>query len=411
MTQPDAPDGLLLVLPVPVSSTVNGLMLESQACNGADLWADHFEHLTIAAPSIPAVLADKSTTVAWKPITSLRNFERITFEPLPWAYTVQSFLRHLFHTRTVLESLITRHRYLHFAIGGLIGDWATQAASLARGMHRKYAIWTDRVEHKAIIANSRGCSLSRRIKTRLESPLMRLSEHAVINSCSVGLFHGAETFQQYSLWCKNPHLVHDIHVSQYDHIPNDALDVKRQSILSGAPLAVVYAGRAAPEKAPIDWLRAVARCVENGVLGRAVWLGDGPMLNEMRAFVRKERLEHIVSLPGFISDRSTVLQMLRESHVMLFTHITPESPRCLIEALVSGIGLIGYQSAYARDIAPRSLQCVDLHNWKALGDLLARLSHDRSELIKLIDGAMEDGRQFTDDAVFLERSMIMKAHL
>ena len=57
------------------------------------------------------------------------------------------------------------------------------------------------------------------------------------------------------------------------------------------------------------------------------------------AHVRAPRVERAflwqVALPGFIRDRSAILKVLREAQVFVFCHKTPESPRNLIEALVS----------------------------------------------------------------------------
>ena len=58
-------------------------------------------------------------------------------------------------------------------------------------------------------------------------------------------------------------------------------------------------------------------------------------------------LGDVVSLPGFVSSRAKVMEFLRGIHVLVFCHRTPESPRCLVEALMSGTGILGYESDYA----------------------------------------------------------------
>jgi hypothetical protein len=45
-----------------------------------------------------------------------------------------------------------------------------------------------------------------------------------------------------------------------------------------------------------------------------------------------------------------LLAELRRAHVFVFTHVTPESPRCLLEALVSGSPIVGYKSAFAEEV-------------------------------------------------------------
>jgi glycosyltransferase involved in cell wall biosynthesis len=98
---------------------------------------------------------------------------------------------------------------------------------------------------------------------------------------------------------------------------------------------------------------------------------------------------------------------------MLFTHITPESPRCLIEALISGAPIIGYQSDYAEDLIKDmgGGEFVPIGQWERLGDLLVTLSSDRHQLARLIQQAGENGKRFNSEVVFRERSELIKAHL
>lgn len=98
---------------------------------------------------------------------------------------------------------------------------------------------------------------------------------------------------------------------------------------------------------------------------------------------------------------------------MLFTHITPESPRCLIESLICGTPIIGYQSSYVQDLVrfEGGGEFVGNGDCQGLGELLAQLSTDRQHLKQLIKAAAVNGKRFNDQAVFRERSEIMKRYL
>ncbi len=54
--------GMFLVLPVPFRIQGTELFFESQACNGLERWADNFELVIVAAPTIPESLAAKEKT-------------------------------------------------------------------------------------------------------------------------------------------------------------------------------------------------------------------------------------------------------------------------------------------------------------------------------------------------------------
>jgi glycosyltransferase involved in cell wall biosynthesis len=166
-------------------------------------------------------------------------------------------------------------------------------------------------------------------------------------------------------------------------------------------------------KAPLDWVKAIARARDLGVKLHATWMGDGPLRQEMEAMIAEMGLNSVIELTGFVSDRTKLYKKIGESHIMLFTHVTPESPRCLIESLVRGTPIIGYHSEYADDLVNNlgGGRFVPLEDWEQLGNLIAQLSNDRKRLSKLIQEAGKNGARFNDQAVFLERSELIKKHL
>lgn len=163
-------------------------------------------------------------------------------------------------------------------------------------------------------------------------------------------------------------------------------------------------------KAPIDWVQAIGRARDLGVNLHATWMGDGVLLDAMKATIANRGLNSSIELIGFEGDRDKLLKRIRESHIMLFTHITQESPRCLIESLVCGTPIIGYQSRYPEDLVKDfgGGMFVPMKDWKQLGDLLSTLSKDRQRLSQLILQAGENGTRFNDEAVFHERSELIK---
>ena len=143
-------DGLLLVLPVPFKESESGLLCEEQATNGIDQWAEHFAHVTVIAPVLRGDLP-RNETIRWRDPATLRNRDKVELVALPMAYTLHTFASSFARGRRILLEHITSHRYLSFAIGGLIGDWAALGARLALSVGRSYSIHTDRVEHQVLL--------------------------------------------------------------------------------------------------------------------------------------------------------------------------------------------------------------------------------------------------------------------
>ena len=399
----------MLVLPVPLRSSGNGLLFEEQACNGALRWADNFSHVTIFSPLIPETYVANDRTITWKSINELSH-RAIRFIPLPWAYSFSGFSKNYFQVQRLLSSAIDSHDHLQFAIGGLVGDWASVASLLAARRGRKFAIHTDRVEHEVLLEVSRNLSSLRRLKAVGTAWAMKRYHKRLIERCSLGLWHGNDCFRAYSPWCRESHLIHDIHLKKTAHIKDVSLAAKLRDAAESPVLKICYMGRMDPMKAPLDWLQALAAAREQGVSLQATWYGDGVLRDEVDRLIAQLGLKDNVQTPGFVQDREMLMNAVEQSHLTMFTHVTPESPRCLLESLVVGTPIVGYDNAFATDLtsAHGGGSFVPVHDWRALGTRLAELAQDRTKLLTLIKSAAVSGSGFNDEAVFEERSLLIK---
>lgn len=403
-------DTLLIYAPVPIYRGADGgLRVEAQAVNGLRLWAANFPRVVAMMP-----LAPGEAPAGWIPVSDTGSkLDRVRIEPLPMAYRPDQFLRAFAPTRNRIRELIGEARWLSFAIGGLFGDWGAVAAFTARRMGRPFAVWTDRIESEVVRQSAASGPWRARLRARLTHRPMAHLERAVIRRADLGLFHGRETYDAYAPFARGPvELVHDIHLSGRDHITPDRLAAKAAAVTDG-PLRLIYVGRADPMKGPHDWIDVLERLAVSGVNFQAQWLGDGSERPAMLARVKEAGLQDRMDMPGFVSDRSAILEALREAHLLLFCHLTPESPRCLIEALVSGTPIAGYDSAYPRDLiaAHGGGFLVPQGDRTALAEGIASLAADRTRLGQLICAAAADGAPFSDDAVFAHRSEVIRRHL
>lgn len=401
---------LLLNVQVPLHSQDGQLYLEDQACNGLRLWAENFDHVTAMVPVRPGPLPH-----SWIPLDGAiaSHADRLSIEPLPWAYRPDHHVRALSETRRKIIGLIEKADVLSFAIGEcLFGDWGAVAARQATRMGRPHAIWTDRVESEVIRAQIHKGPWRRRLKARLTHRLAARLERERVKAASLGLFHGKETFDAYAPFCRNPHIVHDIHIAKEDHIPEDALTQKLATAGQG-PLRIVYTGRMDPMKGPEDWVDVLGRLAQKDVAFEATWLGIGSQEDALKARVADLGLSDRVRFPGFVSDRAQVLDALRRAHIMMFCHKTPESPRCLIEALISGTPIVGYTSAFPEDLIGGHGGGVltPLNDVAALAEAVTTLAQDRAALADRISRAAKDGAIYDDQSVFAHRSELIKAHL
>jgi glycosyltransferase involved in cell wall biosynthesis len=404
--------GMLLVLPAPFWMQDGRLMFELQACNGVEKWADHFGKVVVVAPLLPDEIVEREKTIVWRDAATLAQPDRFELIPVPWAYTIKLFVQHYGATRKLLAELIDRCQYLQFPLGGLFGDWGAVAAIEAHRQQRPYAIHTDLVEDRVILQLAQGRDWKSWLKGSLFSVLAKNYYSWIIRRSSLALLHGEDCHAAYSPLCRRSFLVHDTHTKPEDVITSEALSQKLEALKTDPTLRICYAGRMVPMKAPLDWVRAIGQAKALGVEVEATWLGDGVLRDEVQNLVGELGLEDCIQLAGYEDDRQTVLQRLRSAHLMLFTHITAESPRCLIEAFVSGTAIVGYYSRYAEElIHDGGGALVPVQDWSQLGQRLRDLWGDRSRLRQLVEQAAAKRMRFNDQAVFQERSDLIKRYL
>jgi len=398
-------------VPVPFLQQGNELYMELQALDGLQRWVSNLGSMILAAPVANADFIARNPGIAWASTNACSS--NVQFVPLPMAYRVKEFARHFRSTRALLATCIDNAELLQFGIGSLVGDWGGVAAEIAISKGRKFAVHMDRVEHRVVIETARNEPFIRRAKVRVQSVLMRRWFARLIKRSNLALFNGQETMDAYGSLSPVSHRIYDVHVDVQAADLDLIIARKRREIGGGAPLKICYSGRLDVEKAPLDWLRAIAHARGRGVKIEATWLGDGPLRPQCVSLIEELGLQSCVSLPGFVKERQQVMDLIASSHAMMFTHVTPESPRCLVEALMHATPILGYESAYSKQLLKESGGGLHVKNgnFEQLGELLVQMDQDRPRLIELMESARITGRRFGAQEVFRVRSELILKHL
>jgi glycosyltransferase involved in cell wall biosynthesis len=403
---------LLLVLPSIMKRSGVDLEIDLDFSENLRLYMSSFDSVTVACPVSPEN-HDSSLRRCLRE-KDLPWGERVKFIPLPNAYRVNRFLREISAVRRLLRNEIENANCLVFSPHTLIGDWPTVAIHEAIKLKRAYVIEADVVYEKVGRVDLERLSMWRRfIKKNFLIPLFERSHRYCLENSGLALFQGQDVYDAYAEMCSNPRKVYHMPIDEDDYIGPAEVQKKVRELSEGQSLKLCYVGRAIDMKGPIDWLRALHEINKNGVEMSAVWIGDGLLLARMRAMVKDLGLEEKVRLRGYVSDRKEILQTLRESHIFLFCHKTPESPRCLVEALASACPLVGYASAYPKELVAKhgGGQFATLGEWKQLASIVRELDADRSKLGALIRSAEITGRLYERDATMQLRVDLIKEYL
>lgn len=404
-------ENILLELPLTVKTIGNEFLVDDQAYNGLVNWLNNFASVTLCALEDPND-AD-CASVKWTSISDLIEKRNLTVHVLPWGYGPIRHFKHVGQVKQALQNLIPEHRYLCFSDIGWFGAWGTVAAGLAKKTGQRYSVYLDWVVHEFPVSpNQSKTILHKLVFGFIAFRTKQLSLWAVKNA-ALGLFHGKTVYDAYAPYCKESHVVHNIHLKKKDIIPRDEHEARLGQ--DHKTVNVCYLGRVHPMKEPLDWIHAIEKTVprlEEGTKIKATWYGEGPLLEETREVVLKNGLADVIRFPGAEKDRATLLAFLRTQDIFLFCHSTPESPRCLIESLMSGVPIIGYTSSYARDLIAEhgGGALCEIGDIEGLSELLYEHITNKTALNELARSALRSGENFSDEAVFKHRSDLIKGY-
>ena len=398
---------ILLGLGAPFYRAPGGeLLVEAQTASGLHAWKDHFDQVTAYAIAYEGAPPKGWITLAEAGLSE-PEFELIA---LPNTYNLAPFSAEIAAASKTLEVAMKEVDYRVFAYGGWLGGPGELAVSIARKNALPYAVWLDRIESQVIWTEGRKSSLW---KAWVKSAIVQYRERRAVKQAGLSLLHGATVFDHFKAFAKNPYIAENIHYSHEDRITAEALVRKIETCREG-PLQIVYVGRAEPMKGGEQWLDALALLSEQGVDFHARWFGVGSELEMLRA--KADRLSltpEKVRVEGFVEDRAVMKAAYQEAHLLLFCHLTNESPRNLIESLHAAPPLVGYRDPFSENLVAEKGAGVltergDIHGLSAA---VAALSADRENLADLIARAGQSASELTRERVFAHRSEIVKREL
>jgi colanic acid/amylovoran biosynthesis glycosyltransferase len=402
---------VLNVVPPILRDLGQGLEVDVDFVEVLGIYLEHFRSMAVACPVRTSDI-EGSGLERCRPVTDLAwGPTRLKFIPLPTATRPIKFLRHLSPVRRTLRREILAAEYLVVTPYSLFGDWPTVAIREAILRDIPYVIEADGV-HSDIMrmrANN-GPQWKRIVKKNILIPLFELSHEYCLKHSALAVFQGQDVFNAYAPLCRNPYkLNHHIPIYPGEHITHEELEAKLTRIRGGEPLKLCYVGRAVDMKAPLQWMETLHALSSLGVSFNASWLGDGPLLQAMREKASSHGLRNI-TFAGYISDRASVLRVMKDAHLFLFTHITLESARILGEALACGCPLVGYGSAYPADLVAThgGGTFTDIGDAYGLAKKVKLLNDDRRVLTSLVRAAAISGRDFNRPAELHKRANIVK---
>lgn len=404
---------ILQVLPSIIRTVDGELAIEIDYLNSLRFYLKNFEKVTVASP-----LTEDDVGFGLQNCTPVKDIcetygEALELIPLPQSYKFKDFIQNYRSVRSLLREKIQAADYLEFSPHALIGDWSGVACLEAIQQNRPYVISASVVYHevaKVGIQNSN--FIKRLVKESVSFPTMKQYHRYLYRHAQLGLIQGQATYEEYAHYFQRSGIFYNVTITEDDRISHEKIQAKVETVLSHrGPLKLAYVGRAMDMKGAIEWVRTIDDLVKSGVPVQAAWIGDGPLLDEMKHLAEELGITEHIAFLGYMTDRQKIFAHIVDAHIFLFCHKTSESPRCLIEALAQGCALVGYRNAYPLELVKTygGGQFVELGNWRELAAAVRALHQDRNELASLIKAAAQSGGLYERETAYENRLTLLRS--
>lgn len=140
-------------------------------------------------------------------------------------------------------------------------------------------------------------------------------------------------------------------------------------------LTMAWVGRISPEKRPMEFLRAF---VDSGIDAKLELYGDGVLVDEVNAFIAKNKLADRVAAPRRV-DHATALAALKKADIAIQASYHFETQgMSVFEAIVMGTPVFIVDDEIARELPDNTYYLADSPGSDAMSQLLQLVAEDHT---------------------------------
>jgi glycosyltransferase involved in cell wall biosynthesis len=164
------------------------------------------------------------------------------------------------------------------------------------------------------------------------------------------------------------------------------------------PRQLIFAGRFVSQKNLLLAVEALAQLRD--LNWRATFIGDGPLMSEIRSSIQARGLAERIALPGW-QDSASVDRAMAESDLFLIPSTAEGLPMAAVQALRHGLAIVGTDIGGLHDVIvdERNGFRVPVGDVDALAARLRALLEDDAMLLKMKAASWEHARLFDLDAI------------
>lgn len=139
----------------------------------------------------------------------------------------------------------------------------------------------------------------------------------------------------------------------------------------------VFQGRFHPQKGVVElieiWKLTTAKIPD----AKLAMIGDGPLMNEVKAKVKNLGLEKNVDLLGYIHDGDQKFSIFQNSKIVVHPAFFDSGGMAAAEAMAFGLPCVGFDLKSYAYYYPKGMVKVPIGNLKAFADMIVRLNENK----------------------------------
>ena len=215
--------------------------------------------------------------------------------------------------------------HTHSSKAGILGRAAAWLAGVPVIIHTVHGFGFTRYQHAIV---SRAFIALERLAAKVTTRFFSVSEASRQLGIEVGLFTAGQCVVIRS----------GVDLKSFRRSSVDTVAKKRELGLEPGRPVIGMVGPMKPQKAPLDFVRVAARVAKKKPDAQFLYVGDGELRQAMEAEIARLDLAKSFRLAGWRRDIPDIMRCL---DVFVLTSLWEGLPRVYIEALASGVPVVG----------------------------------------------------------------------
>lgn len=150
-------------------------------------------------------------------------------------------------------------------------------------------------------------------------------------------------------------------------------------------------------------IKAIKEVTDKGYSVQVTLVGDGRKREEFENMVKEFNLKDVVKFAGLVKDKSKILELLHDSHMLVFPTHSEGLPRTIIEAMSQGLPCISSPVDGVPELVEENW-LVDYNDVHGYANKIIEMISDWNKMIEISKNNFEKSKKYRKDVLDQKRT-------